>query len=152
VEQLRAAASEPEAEDLPTVRCCACLDTVPEVKAVVCAGQEEHAICREPCFSEYVASLAELGGDFYSAKNEEWGAKKAGDVMCSLFASKCASRPFSHAEVVGALDGQTIVQTTYLAAHNQVVGEEAVRMHDEERARVATVEEERVALMTVLER
>jgi hypothetical protein len=131
-EQLRATASEQE-EDLQTVECCVCMDTVPKVKAVVCAGEEEHAICLETCFPDYVASLAQQGGDFYSSTNVEWGEKKVGDVMCSLFAcvaTKCASRPFTHVEVVRALDGRTIVQTIddvdqivqvqtiYLAAHN----------------------------------
>jgi hypothetical protein len=202
VEQLRAAASEQE-EDLQTVQCCVCMDTVPRVKAVVvcageeehatclqtccniwveccvcmdtvprvkamvCAGEEEHATCRETCFPAQVASLVQLGGDFYSSMNAEWGEKKAGDVMCSHFAcvdTKCTSRPFTQVEVLRALDGRTIVETIdnvdhivqvqpmYLAAHNKVVGEEAVRKNDEERACIAAVEEKRLAQLTVLQR
>ena len=134
------------------VECCVCMDTVPRVKAMVCAGEEEHATCRETCFPAQVASLVQLGGDFYSSMNAEWGEKKAGDVMCSHFGcvdTKCTSRPFTQVEVLRALDGRTIVETIdnvdhivqvqpmYLAAHNQVVGEEAVRKNEEERARIA---------------
>ena len=149
------------------VECCVCMDTVPRVKAMVCAGEEEHATCRETCFPAQVASLVQLGGDFYSSMNAEWGEKKAGDVMCSHFAcvdTKCTSRPFTQVEVLRALDGRTIVETIdnvdhivqvqpmYLAAHNKVVGEEAVRKNDEERACIAAAEEKRRAQMTVLQR
>jgi chemotaxis protein histidine kinase CheA len=81
---------------------------------------------------------------------KDWGAMAAGDVMCPLFLHNCASRPFAHAQVVGALNVQT--SDTYLAARDQLVGQDAVWAHGEEQARIEAAEEERRVRMTALER
>ena len=57
------------------------------------------------------------GGPFFREALKGWGRKAAGELMCPLFLHNCACRPFTTAEVVGALTVQVWGRTSMEDVH-----------------------------------